>query len=203
MWTMPISFSIFAPIFTKDGSVKSAIGVVEDVTQQTMAQRALRRANEKLEERVFTRTEELNRRTQKLNEINVALEILLEKRHDDKKKLEETIMVNIEKLILPNLEKLQMKQSQQAKSAIINIIRSNLEAITSSFSNTKYDYLALLTPMQLQIADLIKHGHSTKEIAAILELSPATIACHRQEIRKRLSLTNKKVNLRNILTANT
>jgi DNA-binding NarL/FixJ family response regulator len=62
--------------------------------------------------------------------------------------------------------------------------------------------LSNLTPTQIQIADLIKQGQTTKEIASLLNLSPSTVACHRLDIRKRLSLTNQKTNLQAALTTN-
>ncbi len=194
--------SVFSPIFSRDKSINAAIGIVENITRQKEAEEALQRAYDELEQRVIARTAELNKQTQRLKETNVALEILLKKRGEDKKNLEKAIMLKVEKLIFPNLEKLKMKQSEASKKALLEIIEFNLADITSSFSHLPKNYLSALTPTQIQIAELIKHGHTTKEIAEILTLSPSTIACHRQAIRKRLSLSNKKVNLQAALLAN-
>ena len=95
-----------------------------------------------------------------------------------------------------------MRCNEDSQDALLEIIQSNLDEITSSFAHNYKDYLSNLTPTQIQIADLIKQGQKTKEIASLLNLSPSTIACHRQEIRKRLSLTNKKINLQTALATN-
>lgn len=193
--------AVFSPIFSGDGSIVAAIGIIEDVTRRKETEEALRRAHNELEQRVTDRTAQLDRKTERLKETNIALKILLEKRQEDKKELEEKVIFNVEKLISPYLEKLNMKQSEAAQETLLKIIQSNLDEITSSFAENQKNYLASLTPTQIQIADLIKHGHTTKEIASLLSLSPSTIACHRQEIRKRLFLTNKKTNLQAVLTA--
>ena len=124
---------------------------------------------------------------------------MLEKRQADKQELEKKVKENIEKLIRPYLEKLEITHGEASKEQLFKIIHANLDEITSSFIGDKIG-LSKLTPAQMQIADLVKHGHTTKEIAYLLNLSPSTIACHRQEIRKRLSLTNKKINLQSALT---
>lgn len=191
----------FSPITSTDGSVVAAIVIIENITSQKETEKALLRAHEELERRVADRTLQLDRKTERLKETNVALKILLEQREEDKKEFEEKILFNVEKRVFPYLEKLKMKQSDASRKVLLNIIQSNLEEITSSFSESHKNYLLNLTPTQIQIADLIKHGHTTKEIATLLSLSPATIACHRQEIRKRLLLTNKKTNLQAALTA--
>lgn len=192
---------IFSPIYSADHSVESAICIIEDSTARKIAEDALLKANKDLEKRVDERTVELDQKTKKLTETNVALEILLEKREADKNLFEERVVQNIEKLVYPYLDKLMLTDSNSTKEALINIVRSNLEDITSAYSQKNRNLLLSLTPAQLQIADLIKHGHTTKEIAQLLNLAPATIACHRQEIRKRLALTNKKVNLQSVLSA--
>ena len=192
---------VFSPIFSNDGSVVSAIGVVEDITRRKKTEEALHKAHAELEQRVAERTEELDKKAKRLVETNIALEILLEKREADKQDLEKKVKQNIEKLIRPYLEKLKLAQGETSKEAFLKIIHANLDEITSTFINDK-NHLSKLTPAQMQIAELVKHGHTTKEIAYLLNLSPSTIACHRQEIRKRLSLTNKKINLQSALTVN-
>jgi len=183
------------PLIDSEGKIYAVGGVCTDITARKEAEDALKKAHEELEQRVADRTALLDQKTKRLAEINAALKILLEKREEDKKELEERVMFNVEKLIFPYLEKLKMVGNQDSQEAILQIIQSNLDEITSSFAHKHKDHLSKLTPAQIQIADLIKKGNTTKEIASLLNLSPATIACHRQEIRKRLCLTNKGINL--------
>ena len=53
-----------------------------------------------------------------------------------------------------------------------------------------------LTPTEFQIADLVREGKTTKEIAEFMHVSPATIEIHRHHIRKKLGLNKKKSNIR-------
>jgi DNA-binding CsgD family transcriptional regulator len=53
--------------------------------------------------------------------------------------------------------------------------------------------------MQIQIADLVKAGKSTKEISELLNLSDRAIEFHRNNIRNKLGLKNKKINLQSYL----
>ena len=53
-----------------------------------------------------------------------------------------------------------------------------------------------LTPVEIQVTDLVRHGKTTKEIAQFLNLAISTIDFHRSNIREKLGIKNKKINLR-------
>jgi DNA-binding NarL/FixJ family response regulator len=54
------------------------------------------------------------------------------------------------------------------------------------FSNSKLIYS--LTSRQIEILKLIAEGHSTKEIAELLNISPKTVEAHRAHLMKRLNI---------------
>jgi DNA-binding CsgD family transcriptional regulator len=83
--------------------------------------------------------------------------------------------------------------------AYIHILESNLNDIVSPFLRTLSAKYVSLTPTEIQVANLIKEGRATKEIAELLNLSSKTVNTHRQNIRMKLALKNKKVNLRSHL----
>ena len=53
--------------------------------------------------------------------------------------------------------------------------------------------------MEIRVANLVKEGQTNKETAEILCLSKNTIMFHRYNIRCKLGLKNKKINLRSHL----
>jgi DNA-binding CsgD family transcriptional regulator len=83
--------------------------------------------------------------------------------------------------------------------AYMSILESNLSDITSSFSRRlSLDYYNL-TPAERKTANFIRQGKRTQEIASLLGLSPRTIETYRSNIRSKLRIQNRKVNLRTFL----
>jgi DNA-binding CsgD family transcriptional regulator len=81
----------------------------------------------------------------------------------------------------------------------VDIIESNLNSILNPFIRDLTTRYANFTPKEIQVADLMKKGKTTKEISQILNLSTRTIDIHRYNIRRKLKITNKKVNLQSYL----
>ena len=52
-----------------------------------------------------------------------------------------------------------------------------------------------LTPAEIQVTNLVRQGKTTKEIAEFMNLAISTIDFHRSNIREKLGIKNKKINL--------
>jgi DNA-binding CsgD family transcriptional regulator len=53
--------------------------------------------------------------------------------------------------------------------------------------------------MEIKIVNFIKEGRTTKEIAELFHISARTIEVHRDNIRGKIGLKSRKVNLRSYL----
>jgi len=159
-----------------------------DITERKLAHLALHK-----------REKELQIKTEGLEEINTALKVLLKKRQEDKTDLEENVLHNIREVIVPYLEKLSKSGLTERQEAYLEIIKSNLNGIISPFSRKLTSTYLKFTPGELQIANLIKQGKSTKEIADLLCLSPETISFHRKNIRKKIGIQKQNIDLTTFL----
>ena len=56
-----------------------------------------------------------------------------------------------------------------------------------------------LTPAELEVAQLLRDGKTSDEIAELLNISVPTVSSHRSSIRRKLGLVNKSVNLKSYL----
>jgi len=72
----------------------------------------------------------------------------------------------------------------------------DIDDIISPFLRRMSSRYIGLTPAQIQVANLVRQGKRTKDIAGLLDLSLKTIEDHRKNLRKILGLRNKKANLR-------
>lgn len=107
-------------------------------------------------------------------------------------------MHNIRELVLPYVEKLKANKSNK-DTAIVDIIESNINDIFTPFIREMAAKYANFTPKEIQIADLMKKGRTTKEMSQILNLSTRTIDIHRYNVRRKSNITNKKINLQSYL----
>jgi PAS domain S-box-containing protein len=187
------------PILNAEGAVQQLALFVKDITELKKAEEELKKAHDELECRVAERTEELKRKTLHLQEANTALKVLLQNRNEDKQEMEEKILANVKELVVPYLEKVKRKAIDKKLQTYLNIMETNLNNIISPFSNRLSSRYMNLTPSEIKVADLVKHGKSTKEIAELLNISMKTVETHRVNIRKKLDITHRKANLRTYL----
>jgi PAS domain S-box-containing protein len=164
------------------------MGNIIDITER-------KKAEETLKEREM----ELEIKTHNLEEANIALKVLLKRRDEDKTELEEKILLNIKELVIPYLEKLKKNRLDEKQEAYVDILESNLNEVISPFSHRLSSKYMNFTPTEIQIANLLRQGKTNKEIAELLNSSSRTVAFHRENIRKKLGLKNKKTNLKSYL----
>jgi len=178
------------------------VGTIQDITNRKKIEEELIQSHNNLEELVAKRTDELEQKTRHLNELNVALKVLLRQQEEDKKEIGKKFLLNLEKLVFPYLDELKKRLLVSNEKVFVEIIESNLKEIVTPFPPDLSNKLLKLTPTEIQIANLIRKKKTTKDIAFLLNLSPATVNTHRQNIRKKLNLTNQKLNLQTILETN-
>lgn len=145
------------------------------------------------------REHELDLKSSNLEEMNAALRVLLRKREEDKSTLEDNILSNIKSLVEVYLEKLKKSSLSMQQAGYIEILEANLNSIISPFSHSLTLKHFNLTPQEIKVADLIRQGKATKEMAELLNLSARTIDFHRQNIRRKLNIHKKAANLRTYL----
>ncbi|MFC1859864.1 PAS domain S-box protein [Thermodesulfobacteriota bacterium] len=178
------------PFFDDNGNFRGSFGVITDISHLKEVERELKE-----------REKELEIKTNYLEELNSALKVLLKRREEDKKELEQDVVSNVKELVAPYLKKLKNSRLDERQKALANIIEANLKEIISPFLNRiSINYLNL-TPTETQVANFVKQGKTTKEIADMLGLSTRTIESHRESIRKKLGIKNRKSNLRTHLLA--
>ena len=142
---------------------------------------------------------ELTQEREKLEETNTALRVLLRQRDEDRTRLEETVYNNVDRLVLPYLEKLLQGNLSDQHRTLTEIADNNLRDIISPFLRTLSSLGLLLTPQEIEVANLVRNGRSSKEIADIMSLSVAGVDFHRKRLRQKLGLANSKKNLRSFL----
>jgi PAS domain S-box-containing protein len=180
---------VYATVALMPGSKKTVLSLL-DLTNRKRDEEALR-----------TMAQELRSKTHALEEMNAALRVLLKQREEDKIDLEKRILASVNELVMPQLGELKKLLSGHKELTHVHILESNLQGIISPFAQKLSLQFLHLTQKEIQIANLIKEGKTTKEIARFMNLSKFAIDTHRAHLRSKLGLTNKKANLRTYLSS--
>jgi PAS domain S-box-containing protein len=179
--------TFFVPLFDDNGLIQGVQFLAEDITERKQFEEDLRQYTDKLEKLVRERTTELEMRNKSLEEMNTALNVLLQKREEDKRRVEEVIVSNIKSLVYPYIEKMQNDSPNAKQHLLLSIIETHLNELLSPLLKTLQQFN--LTPKEVQVAAMVKDGKTTKEIAAILGVETSSIDAHRNSVRKKLGLS--------------
>ena len=162
--------------------------LARDVTKRKLAEESLRK-----------KEKELENKSNSLAELNAALKSLLKQREKDRIELERNVLSNFREIISPYIARLRESQLDVVQVLSLDTIEGNLEHIVSPFMHNMSLKQFHFTPKEFHVASLVKEGRTTKEIATFLNISPGAVDFHRNNIRRKMGLLKKKVNLRSYL----
>ncbi|BAO45710.1 response regulator transcription factor [Thiolapillus brandeum] len=140
-------------------------------------------------------------KTRELEETLTALRVLMTQQQQDSKDAEKTILNNINNLVIPYAERLHKTPMNENQKTIVEMLIANLKQVSESLINNHELLEMKLTPVEIQVANLIKEGKQTKEIASLLNLSDLTISTHRKNIRRKLNIKDRKLSLNAYLSS--
>jgi PAS domain S-box-containing protein len=149
----------------------------------------------RMEETLRIRELQLHENAQHLAEVNRALKAMLDHREVEKRSIEEAMLVNLKKLVFPYLEKMETCNLDSKGKTYLDIIRSNLEDLISPLSKKLFSKYLEFTPAEIHVADYIRQGKTSKQISNEMNVSTSSVSFHRYNIRRKLGLLNKNINL--------
>jgi PAS domain S-box-containing protein len=197
------------------GGEKKILAIFRDITERKKAEKELQDYRNHLERMVNKRTEELARinqdllaeiakkeeiqaelarRKEDLEKKNIALKEVLSQIEKDKEQLKSDIIANVEHLMIPILRKVKSKATR-IEAKYIEMLRHSLEQMVSSFGRKISDKAVKLSPREMEISNMIRSGMSSKEISELLHLALKTVELQRVNIRKKLGIAHRDINL--------
>jgi PAS domain S-box-containing protein len=169
--------------------MKQSLAVLQDISQRKRSEEALRR-----------RETELKVKSNNLEQLNAALTVLLDRREQDKNEFEGKVLSSIKEQVMPYMDLLKRNHLESEQIKYVDIIGRNIKNIVSQFSLRLSSVYKDLTEKEILVANLIRDGKTSKDMADILNVTYRAIEARRHNIRKKLGLQKSK-NLRAYLLA--
>jgi PAS domain S-box-containing protein len=134
-------------------------------------------------------------------EMYVTLKNLMRAFEKERSGIETGISHRIETLLLPTIEKIKRESSTDVRNTYLNVMRDQLINLTAGFSKELDGRFLRLTRTEMKICKFIQTGLSSKEIAQTMHISFETVQAHRRNIRKKLGLRGRRINLHALLVS--
>jgi PAS domain S-box-containing protein len=170
------------------------ISIVRDITERKKTEEERRKTLKFLKKS----EKALIKVNQKLTRKNTAFEEVLEQVELQKQNIKHDVITNIDEILLPLLMQIKLVGSDVVQG-YVNLIEKSFKDLTSSFGRKITQTSLKLTAREVQLCNLIRSNLSSKEISQLLNISKDTVGRHRTNIRRKLGITNEKINLSVIL----
>lgn len=131
----------------------------------------------------------------KAEEMNVTLRNVMKTIDRDKEELELSITQKVTTNIIPSLQKLAAEDKSDVRDMYMKILRDQLAKLTRSSGPISNENIIRLTKSEVQVCQMIQSGSTSQDIADGMAISIETVQTHRKNIRRKLGLSGKDINL--------
>jgi two-component system, cell cycle sensor histidine kinase and response regulator CckA len=169
-------------------------GIIYDISERKIAEKALQKAYDEMEERVLERTADLEK-------TNATLLMMLDYARKAEKDIEERVVANLRSKSMIIIELLKKEKLPEKVLDLVKMLEITTQDLAHPLARNLNSQLWKLTAREIELANLIRMGKTTKEMISLLNLSAKTIETHRNNLRKKLGINNKKINLRTFLSS--
>jgi len=141
----------------------------------------------------------LRNERQQSEEMNVTLRNVLNTIESEREEADHLLSARIRDTILPALDKAQGQGRAEIRTSYMELVRSQLIGLTDGSAEPLDEELLRLSRTELEICRFVRSGVASKAIGEALNLSVETVQTHRKNIRRKLGLRGRGVNLHNYL----
>jgi DNA-binding CsgD family transcriptional regulator len=139
---------------------------------------------------------------ERIGKVKEAAKILVNRMNRREDGVRDEFSRGVQASILPLLEQLKSLGLDSAQTLVVRTLEFNLHHMMSRLNMRPVKQKEHLSPREAQVCRLLGNGMKTRQIAASLGLTPDTVLVHRKNIRRKLGLSKKKVNLETYIREN-
>jgi DNA-binding CsgD family transcriptional regulator len=143
--------------------------------------------------------DELQRKSVELERQNLDLRRLLQENAEDSRELEAGVVRNAHRILKPLILAMRKNGSHAGQVVLLDRLAGRVDELLAAFTPRLDSLRFSLTPQELRVARLIRHGLASRQIAARLGIATRTVTTHRMQIRQKLGLKGRRRNLRTYL----
>lgn len=185
--TFPASLRADA-ILDGGGKIEGLIGIHTDISDRR-----------EIEQKLRQKEIELSIKSKELIETNEALRKIVAQVKEDRKNFEKRIASNMGDFVLPYVRRMREVADNPDLMVFLNVIEDNLNEIFAPFMERLVSTKATLTPREVEVANLVRTGATSRDIAKLLNVSKRAVEFHRDSLRNKLGLKKSKKNLKSFL----